>query len=147
MAQSIENYTMIDELEVKGILSQIYNTITSMHFDSDRVLRLASPVISASFQCDNCTTSNLSTPVQVMFKHSAYDEVSAWYLACLNGQLNHENSNRIYWNKVKTLQSNVYFGNLTSLICTLVRSIALSNKKNVLHLSGHFIKATMLVII
>jgi hypothetical protein len=41
----------------------------------DLVFRLASPVISASFQCDTCTTSNLSTPVQVTFKHTPYDQV------------------------------------------------------------------------
>ena len=41
----------------------------------DRVVRLASPVISASFQCDNCTISNLSTPVEVTFTHMAYDKV------------------------------------------------------------------------
>ena len=46
------------------------------HSDSDdRVFRLASPVISASFQCDTCNTSNLSTPVQVTFKHTPYDQV------------------------------------------------------------------------
>jgi hypothetical protein len=42
------------------------------------VFRLASPVISASFQCDTCTTSNLSTPVQVTFKHTEYDQVSTY---------------------------------------------------------------------
>lgn len=39
-------------------------------------LRLASPVISAAFQCDNCTTVNLSTPVNVTFKLTPYDQVS-----------------------------------------------------------------------
>ena len=62
----------------------------------DRVFRLASPVISASFQCDTCTTSNLSTPVQVTFNHTQYDQVctpSSLYthiqhsLLCFAGQL------------------------------------------------------------
>lgn len=39
------------------------------------MFRLASPVISASFLCDNCTTSNFSTPVQVAFQHTPYDVV------------------------------------------------------------------------
>ena len=69
-------------------------TIYPVSRDSeDLVFRLASPVISASFQCDTCTTSNLSTPVQVTFKHAAYDQV--YYLlkiimancmnACIHG--------------------------------------------------------------
>ena len=41
----------------------------------ERVFRLASPVISASFLCDNCTTVNFSTPVQVAFRHTPYDVV------------------------------------------------------------------------
>ena len=43
----------------------------------ERVLRLASPVISASVQCDNCTISNLTNPVEVTFTHSRYDMVSS----------------------------------------------------------------------
>ena len=39
------------------------------------ILRLASPVISATFQCDNCTTSNLSTPVNITFTLTPYDQV------------------------------------------------------------------------
>ena len=38
------------------------------------MLRLASPVISAS--CENCTTSNLSTPIEITFTHLPYDKVS-----------------------------------------------------------------------
>ena len=41
----------------------------------DRVLRLASPIISASFQCENCTLLNLSTPVEITFEHCSYDQV------------------------------------------------------------------------
>ena len=62
----------------------------------DLVFRLASPVISASFQCDTCTTSNLFTPVQVTFRHTEYDQVpyhhdksscmnaECMYMGCLN---------------------------------------------------------------
>ena len=51
-------------------------THTPLHSNSESyVFRLASPVISASFQCDTCSTSNLSTPVQVTFKHTQYDQV------------------------------------------------------------------------
>ena len=39
--------------------------------------RLASPVISTTIQCDTCITSNLSSPVQVTFKHLPYDQVCA----------------------------------------------------------------------
>ena len=50
-----------------------------MHSDTDNliVLRLASSVISISPQCDgiNCTTSNLSTPVEVTFTHTPYDNI------------------------------------------------------------------------
>ena len=66
------------------------HTHTSNSDSDDRVFRLASPVISASFQCDTCTTSNLSTPVQVTFKHTQYDQVhetcnniNIIYIACV----------------------------------------------------------------
>ena len=43
------------------------------------IMRLASPVISASVQCDNCTTSNLLSPVEVTFTHLPYDVVGEVY--------------------------------------------------------------------
>ena len=43
------------------------------------IMRLASPVISASVQCDNCTTSNFSSPVEVTFTHLPYDVVGEVY--------------------------------------------------------------------
>ena len=43
------------------------------------IARLASPIISTAFRCDNCTTANFSTPVQVTFRHQPYDEVCYIY--------------------------------------------------------------------
>jgi hypothetical protein len=69
--------SLIHALRAKLQYSYVYNAYVrySSYSDRDRVFRLASPVISASFQCDTCTTSNLSTPVQVTFKHTEYDQV------------------------------------------------------------------------
>ena len=47
--------------------------------DENTIFRLASPVISASLQCDSCTKNNLSDPVEVTFTHQPYDTVSTYY--------------------------------------------------------------------
>ena len=49
--------------------------LTNTHTSETENLRLASPVISAAFLCDNCTTSNLSTPVNITFTLSPGDQV------------------------------------------------------------------------
>ena len=68
-------YYYYTPLLLKCVHTQCHN---NQYYPVSRNLafRLASPVISASFQCDTCTTSNLSTPVQVTFKHTPYDQVS-----------------------------------------------------------------------
>ena len=55
--------------------------------DTDNlILRLASPIISISPQCDgiNCTTSNLFTPVEATFTHSSYDMVCPYSCFTIN---------------------------------------------------------------
>ena len=92
------------------------HTHTHRSWDSDsddRVFHLASPVISASFQCDTCTTSNLSTPVQVTFTHThhmtrfvyKHEVPQVHFIVCCVYTIR-----RSYYKKTLMVQSSVYFG-------------------------------------